>query len=199
MVELIGKVYEVKKGKTKYGKPYTFINFGDWRKDIVKISIWSEGLSEISQKPDDSWIGKWISVSGLMEPPYISKYKYAHLSIAISKNNQLHILSDKDARYRLGTFCGIQEKSSYPENSNQALIEEIRKKDTQRIYQKQSTASSNEAILNKMRNQTIQTNTNKTQNTIQNSTQNTIQNTSLPGLRIIFIILVLIIIFVLIL
>ena len=47
-VELIGKIVEVKQDQTRYGKPYIFINFGPWRGEIVKITIWSEGLATSS-------------------------------------------------------------------------------------------------------------------------------------------------------
>ena len=68
-VEVIGRIVEVKEDSARNGKPYVFINFGDWRGQIFKIAIWSEGLAAISKKPDASWVGKWVSVVGLIEPP----------------------------------------------------------------------------------------------------------------------------------
>lgn len=101
-VELIGRIVEVKPGKSRYGKPYLFINFGPWQGEIVKISIWSEGLSALTQSPNQSWVGKWISVVGLVEPPYRSKrYKYSHLSISITQANQLRTITDAEAKFRL--------------------------------------------------------------------------------------------------
>mgnify|MGYP007025911910 FL=1 len=83
-VEVVGCITEIKLNKASNGKPYIFINFGPWHGKIFKISIWSEGLASISKKPDASWIGKWISVVGLMEPPYTSKqFKYTHLSLSL--------------------------------------------------------------------------------------------------------------------
>ncbi len=101
-VELIGKIVEVKRDNTRHGKPYIFINFGPWQGHIVKVSIWSEGLAAISSPPTESWVGKWISVVGLMEPPYVSRrYKYSHLSISITQGNQFHVISEKEAKFRL--------------------------------------------------------------------------------------------------
>lgn len=101
-VEVIGKIIDVKLNKTRNSKPYIFVNFGDWRGNIFKISIWSEGISTLPTRPDASWIGKWISVTGLMEPPYVSgKYKYSHLSITVTTVGQMTILSETDARWRL--------------------------------------------------------------------------------------------------
>ena len=101
-VELIGKIVEVKRDNTRHGKPYIFINFGPWQGHIVKVSIWSEGLAAISTPPTESWVGKWVSVVGLMEPPYVSRrYKYSHLSISITQGNQFHVISEKEAKFRL--------------------------------------------------------------------------------------------------
>lgn len=128
-VELIGQIFEVKHNKTRYGKPYVFINFGDWKGNIVKISIWSEGLSVLKNIPDQSWKGKWISITGLMEPPYIGK-GYSHLSISLTKNNQLQVISDSEAKYRLSE-SSIRTVSSTSRVSNKDILDGI----------KQSTAS----------------------------------------------------------
>lgn len=129
-VELIGKIVEVKEDKTRRGKPYVFINFGSWRGEIVKIAIWSEGLTALTNKPNASWVGKWISVTGLMEPPYQSKrFKYSHLSISITQNNQLHIISETDARYRLGSSTSAAKRVST--SSNRDVLEGIKGRTTQ--------------------------------------------------------------------
>lgn len=102
-VEVVGKVIEVKPGRARNGKPYIFINFGPWRGRIFKIAIWSDGLNALRATPDDSWIGKWVSVVGLMEPPYDNeKLKYSHLSVSVTAIGQITVLSEEDARWRLG-------------------------------------------------------------------------------------------------
>ena len=101
-VEAIGRIVEVKLDKTRNGKPYIFINFGPWQGQIFKISIWSEGLAIITKKPDASWVGKWISVVGLMEPPYVSrKLKYSHLSINVTANGQMAVITEAEAKFRM--------------------------------------------------------------------------------------------------
>ena len=101
-VEVIGRIVEVKEDTARNGKPYVFINFGDWRGQIFKIAIWSEALSAISKKPDVSWVGKWVSVVGLIEPPYKSRrYKYSHLSINVTANGQMTVISETEANWRL--------------------------------------------------------------------------------------------------
>ncbi len=153
-VELIGKIVEVKQDYTKYKKPYVFVNFGDWKGNIVKITIWSEGLSKLQQRPDCSWVGKWVSVVGLMEPPYHSaKYKYSHLSVTISSANQLHIISDTEARYRL-SGSGPSKTSSYSSTANKEILNDLRGKSAPSVATvppRQSGLTPNQVLLQNMR------------------------------------------------
>jgi len=52
-VELIGRIVEIRPGSRKRGKGrtehYVFINFGSWRGNIIKISIWSDGLAKLTE------------------------------------------------------------------------------------------------------------------------------------------------------
>jgi hypothetical protein len=102
-VELIGKIVEVKSGWSRRGRrPYVFINFGPWKQKIVKISIWSDGLARLSEKPSKSWVGRWVSVTGLLDPPYTStKHHYTHLSIPVEQNGQIQQLTEAEAQFRL--------------------------------------------------------------------------------------------------
>jgi hypothetical protein len=107
-VELVGQIANIKVGKTRFGKPYIFINFGDWRENNLKINIWSDALDKIKTHPTRSWSGKWISVVGLMDPPYAGqaghhggKRTYTNLSITITEDNHLYVLDEREANYRL--------------------------------------------------------------------------------------------------
>lgn len=101
-VEVIGKIFEVKNDVAKNRKPYIFVNFGPWQGRIFKIAIWSDGLNALRVKPDESWEGKWVSVVGLMEPPFENKrLRYTHLSINVTAVGQMTLLSEADARWRL--------------------------------------------------------------------------------------------------
>jgi serine/threonine protein kinase len=102
-VEIVGRVLEVKRGITKYGLPYAFVNFSDWRNDCFKLSIWSEGLDTFANEPGSSWDGKWISAVGLVDEPYRGARSYStQLSITIQDSSQLRFIDDSEARYRLG-------------------------------------------------------------------------------------------------
>lgn len=161
-VELIGKIVEVKRDNTRHGKPYIFINFGPWQGHIVKVSIWSEGLAAISTPPTESWVGKWISVVGLMEPPYVSRrYKYSHLSISITQGNQFHVISEKEAKFRLAgsstrsngggsrslnrdILDGIKGNTKYGASNSRTSTASVRSLST-------PNQSSNQALLQKMK------------------------------------------------
>jgi hypothetical protein len=108
-VELIGRVVEIKPGSRKRGKArierYVFINFGSWRGNIIKISIWSDGLAKLKEQPSKAWIGRWLSVTGLMEVPYESKrYGYKHLSITVQEDGQIQQLDEAEAGFRLASM-----------------------------------------------------------------------------------------------
>jgi hypothetical protein len=106
-IELIGKIVEVKNGVGRYGRgrsrKYIFINFGDWRGKIVKISIWSDSIGRLNNKPSDDWIGRWVSVTGLLDPPFHSRrWGYTHLSISVHDDSQIQALNEREALFRLG-------------------------------------------------------------------------------------------------
>ncbi|MCX7025337.1 MAG: AarF/UbiB family protein [Spirochaetes bacterium] len=103
-IEVVGKVVSVKAdGITKYGLPYVFVNFGDWRHDGFKLAIWSEGLDTFVEDPDESWEGRWVSAVGLVDEPYHGKKTTAtQLSITILDSSQLRFITEAEARYRLG-------------------------------------------------------------------------------------------------
>jgi hypothetical protein len=107
-VELIGRIVEVKPGSRKRGKRpakhYVFLNFGSWRGNTVNISIWSEGLAKLKERPSKAWVGRWVSVTGLMEVPYESKrYGHKHLSISVQEDGQIQQIDDAEAGLRLAS------------------------------------------------------------------------------------------------
>lgn len=125
MVELIGKIVEVKHGTTKRGGTYIFINFGPWQGRIVKLSIWPTVLTSLKNRPTAAMIGTWVSVVGLVEPPYVSKrYHYTHISIDISGLNQIKTLTAAEAAFRLGG-AGTKPATG-AERSNREVLEGLR-------------------------------------------------------------------------
>ena len=165
-VELVGRIVEVKRDKTRHGKPYVFINFGPWQGHIVKISIWSEGLATMSNPPTENWVGKWVSVVGLVEPPYVNKrYKYSHLSITVTQSNQIHVITENEAKFRLS---GSATRTAFVETStsNKDILDSIKGNKSIRITNTPTSkvtspitakkpATGNQAILDKIREKQI--------------------------------------------
>lgn len=128
-VELVGRIIEIRKGKTKYGDPYVFINFGFWNGLIVKLTIWSESLKKLALKPDQSWVGRWISVVGLLEPPYIGKkHNYSHISITIKEVNQYRFINATEAQRRLASI-GKRINTAATGGGNQAILATLKGRD----------------------------------------------------------------------
>lgn len=112
-IELVGHIYSIKKGYTKYGDPYIFVNFNDWRQGGIKLIFWSEGLDAFDdQGPDQSWEGRWISATGMVDEPYEKRrYESTSYSITITDPSQIRLISDTEAKRRLKA----QASSSNPE------------------------------------------------------------------------------------
>ncbi len=102
-VEVIGKIVEVNLAKTQRShKPYIFVNFGNWRGQIFKVAIWPQAMAILKNHPDKSWEGKWLTITGMMDAPYSNaKFNYTHLSISISTNGQMTLISEAEAQRRL--------------------------------------------------------------------------------------------------
>jgi hypothetical protein len=163
-IELVGQIQTVKHGVGKKGrgkdKPYTFINFGPWLGNIVKLTIWSEGLTNMTNRPSEAWVGRWVSVTGLVDPPYRGKHwssTYTHVGITLTGDGQVQFISETEAQYRLG-LTGKSGKSGKAATTNQAILQGIGQKPTVTSTQRtagpqvgsgaQSTQPSNQAILN---------------------------------------------------
>ncbi len=102
-VELVGRIHELQRDRSPDGEQSTFLNFGPRRSRIVQLSISSRVLAKSSNAPDASWVGKWVSTTGLIEPATEnSKAEYSHLTVTISDLGQVHEISELEAEYRLG-------------------------------------------------------------------------------------------------
>lgn len=126
-IELIGRVHSVKKGWAQNRKPYVFVNFSDWRGKAIKLAIWGDGMDAIKPLvPDDSWIGRWLSVTGLVDPPFSNKVRstsYTHLSITVSAKGQIQQLPEQEATFRLGATSRPAAPSSTASSRNSTILD----------------------------------------------------------------------------
>lgn len=168
MVELVGRIVEVKQdigrfGKGK-GKPYIFINFAPWNGPCVKINLWSEALAKGGVVPAASWVGAWVTIKGLIEPIYRSpKYKYQHICITAVSPSQVVRLTDAEARYRLTPARSVRPAAV----SNTELLDQMKAQGSTRTSHAVtapppppiSNLTANQQVLANMRKQSAGTST----------------------------------------
>lgn len=122
MVELVGKVIEVKVDRTRHGKPYIFINFAPWKGKAVKIALWSTALTGERELPSAAWVGQWVTIRGLVEPVYSSKkLGYDHITITAALASHVSKVTEQEARYRLTPGSSVQAPSR-PLSTNAAAL-----------------------------------------------------------------------------
>lgn len=124
-VELVGRVTKIHAAKTKYGRPYCFVFFNE-SKQGVRVNIWSDGLKKLTVAPTESWVGTWLSVQGLVDPPYTSGRYGTSLSITITSNSQLRKITAAEATRRLASARG-STAVPYRQVGNQAILHSITK------------------------------------------------------------------------
>jgi hypothetical protein len=155
MVELVGKVTDVKEGYSRRGRgKYLFVNFGNWRGNIVKLTVWSAALPKVESQVTSALVGSWVSVVGLVEPPYVSKkFKYSHISVDITGPSQVRVISAEQAKFRLGG----KGDAGVP-GDNQSVLSRLRGETQPRSRAKSSNslptsapATNNAAVLARMR------------------------------------------------
>ncbi len=122
MVELVGKVIEVKVDRTRHGRPYVFINFAHWKGKAVKIALWSTALKGVKDLPSEEWVGQWVTIRGLVEPVYSNKkLGYDHITITAPLVSHISKLTEQEARYRL-TPGSSQQMRGQSLSSNAAAL-----------------------------------------------------------------------------
>ena len=97
-IEVRGEITEVHYGRSRNtGREYVLISFTqNWRGPQFRIAIWNLVLPQMQRKPDESWVGKYVSVTGLVEPEYQYNNRgnsYARLGITIQEENQLRFVN----------------------------------------------------------------------------------------------------------
>src|SRR5438874_1491024 len=62
-------------------------------------------MPKLKEPPSAAWIGRWVSVTGLMDVPYENKrYGHKHLSITVQEDGQIQQLSETEAGSRLASI-----------------------------------------------------------------------------------------------
>ncbi len=107
--EVVGRILGVKLGTTRNGDPFRFVNFSDWRGRAFKVNVWRDALEEYQSWPDESWVGRWVSVTGLVDEPFVSEaHGYRHFSITANNRTQICVIDEEEAKMRLGVLPSIR-------------------------------------------------------------------------------------------
>jgi hypothetical protein len=96
-VTVVGQIISIHRDLTRYGQPYAFLNFGDWRRDFYLVA-WSGALGLFTAEGLEisSYKGKWISITGIL-----SSYRNRP-QIEVEMPSQVEVLSGKEeARNRI--------------------------------------------------------------------------------------------------
>ncbi|MEM3486401.1 MAG: hypothetical protein QXI12_12365, partial [Candidatus Methanomethyliaceae archaeon] len=67
-VEVVGQITAYHQSKTRYNRPYLFLNFGTYPHQTFTLVLWSEALRRFEQDGIDplSYVGRWVKVSGVL-------------------------------------------------------------------------------------------------------------------------------------
>lgn len=68
IVEVVGQIRAIHAGTTRFGRPYVFLNFGNYQEGCFTIVIWSKALRLCKDRGLDleKLEGKWVSCTGLL-------------------------------------------------------------------------------------------------------------------------------------
>jgi serine/threonine protein kinase len=90
-VTIVGQIIDVHEATTRYGQPYVFFNFGDWRRGAFQLVVWSGALGLLNAEGlrTSSYRGKWISITGIL-----SSYK-GRPQVEVEMPSQIEVLSGR--------------------------------------------------------------------------------------------------------
>ena len=109
-VEMIGRILHVAKSHpSRDASTYVRVEFGEHEHDMACLKIWPGAEPALPEVPDDSWVGQWVSATGLIEPVYSGHsgaQRQKDVSISITTPSQLRRLTPEEAQYRLHGHTG---------------------------------------------------------------------------------------------
>lgn len=159
-IELIGQVHSVKAGFGKNKKPYIFVNFSNWQGLAVKIAIWSDAFAAAGEKPTSAWVGRWLSMTALVDPPFANTTKkgvsYTHIALTLTQRGQMQVLTSEEAMFRLKGGPPPQRPPA-TRGANASVVENMTGRNNRPQTHRPAPApappptSANQAVLDRMR------------------------------------------------
>ncbi len=104
-VEVIGRVMGCYRGVDRFGRPYVFLNFADWKRGGFYVVLWHEELTEFERRGlrPEALKGQWVSVTGLITSYLHRGAAFRNPQIQLEGLQYLRQLSEEEARQRLAT------------------------------------------------------------------------------------------------
>lgn len=122
-VELIGRIVRVVMGpETQLDMDCLCIEFGAHTQDLVCLKIWPDALPGLKEIPDPTWVGRWLSAVGLVEPVHRAgsgERRRKDVSISITDKAQLRQITEVEARHRLR---GRRQAADVPSDSKADVL-----------------------------------------------------------------------------
>lgn len=107
VVEIVGKIVQIKEGTTKYKRrPYYFLNFVPWSRnsDSFRIVLWSEHIDQLGTMGvydvNVRYLNQYVSIVGMVAE-YVGGYNHTFQLVPKSASS-LKIISADEAEFRLG-------------------------------------------------------------------------------------------------
>lgn len=103
VVEVVGRITDMHFDVTRFGHPYLFLNFGDWRDGCFYLVLWSDALDKLQQtgvrfkELSDHFVGKWVSVTGLIET-YASPRRRPSPQMVVENPSAIRFLTEREAQ-----------------------------------------------------------------------------------------------------
>ena len=109
VVEIVGRIVQIKKGATKYKRrPYYFLNFARWpsNSDSFRIVLWAEHIGQLYtmgvNDVDSRYLNQYVSIVGMVAE-YMGGYnRYRTFQLVPKSASSLKIISADEAEFRLG-------------------------------------------------------------------------------------------------
>lgn len=103
VVEVVGMISDIHFDITRFGDPYVFLNFGDWKTGCFYLVLWSGALDKLQQSGtpftmlSEHFVGKWVSVTGLIET-YASKRRKLSPQMVVENPTSIRFLTEREAK-----------------------------------------------------------------------------------------------------
>lgn len=109
-IELVGRVVGVRTGIAAaergrvQGRPCVVVDFAPPAGDGAEVTLCADGAELPRDAPDDGWVGRWVSVVGLIDPPRVEQHFWSRrtrVGVTTASPHEIELLPEQEAQFRL--------------------------------------------------------------------------------------------------